>query len=65
MHDFAKLKIQAASIKGSIEAERSVKSLALTVERLCDNCLELQQRIEELEKKLGTDEQMQVPPAGR
>jgi len=57
MHDFAKLKIHAASIKGSIEADRTLKNLALTVERLCDNCLELQQRIEALEKKSGTEDQ--------
>jgi len=57
MHDFAKLKIHAASIKGSIEADRTLKNLALTVERLCDNCLELQLRIEELEKKFGTHDE--------
>ncbi len=53
MHDFAKLKMQAASLKGSVEADRSVKSLALTVERLCDNCIALQQRVEELETRMG------------
>ena len=51
MHDFAKLKLQAGSLKGSLEADRCLKSLAATVERLCENCLELQVRVEELEKK--------------
>ena len=52
MHDFGKLKLQAGSLKGSIEADRTLKSLAATVERLCENCLALQARVEELEKKL-------------
>jgi hypothetical protein len=52
MHDFAKLKLHAGSLKGSLEADRSVKSLATTVERLCESCLALQARVEELEKKL-------------
>ena len=52
MHDFAKLKIQAGSLKGSLEAERTLKSLAATVERLCENCAELQLKIEDLEKRI-------------
>jgi hypothetical protein len=51
MHDFAKLKKHAASLKGSLEADRTLKSLAGTVERLCECCSELEKRIKELEKK--------------
>ena len=52
MHDFAKLKIQAGSLKGSLEAERTLKSLAATVEKLCENCAELQLKIEDLEQRI-------------
>ena len=57
MHDFAKLKLHAGSLKGSLEADRCLKSLAATVEKLCENCIELQLRIEELEKKSQPSDQ--------
>ena len=57
MHEFAKLKMQAGSLRGSPEADRCLKTLAATVERLCENCIELQARIDELEKKRGTQDQ--------
>jgi len=66
MHDFVKLKMHAGSLKGSLEADRSVKSLATTVERLCETCLALQARVEELEKRLQPpDAQPSQPPEMR